>query len=280
MNGVPSVPARKAELSLFRNPALAIWPTDEAAHPVERDGDVRSIEDGLMDVGERHVGETGRVQVHLHSLTVGERERVGILGSDRRFVGSSRDPRIAISHSFRSGLCQTIITSLPVGPRACPMLPNAATGLSKNIVPNLLMTTWKFFGGKRWTCASATSKVTLLGLPPRRVLGHDRSRALTGRRPARCRPRRPAPLHGSSARSHIRHQGRGRGAGHPRHGAALRCAAATRRRSRSSSAGGATRVAQPGDEERRDGRGLFGDSPPFASPRPLRSVLGSLTSSS
>jgi len=67
---------------------------------------------------------------------------------------------MATSHSLRSLACHTITTRRPAGRSARPTLANAATGSSKNIVPNLLIARSKRSRGKRWTCASACSKVT------------------------------------------------------------------------------------------------------------------------
>ena len=57
------------------------------------------------------------------------------------------------------------------------MLANAATGSSKNIVPNLLIARSKRSGGKRWTCASACSKVTLRSPSAR---ASSRARSIAG----------------------------------------------------------------------------------------------------
>ena len=66
------------------------------------------------------------------------------------------------SHSLRSGACQTSITRRPCLRSARPMLANAATRSSKNIVPNRLIARSKRSGGNGWTCASACSKETFL----------------------------------------------------------------------------------------------------------------------
>jgi hypothetical protein len=57
------------------------------------------------------------------------------------------------------------------------MLANAATGSSKNIVPNLLIVRSNCFAGKRWTWASARSKVTLRSPSTRAT---SRARAIIG----------------------------------------------------------------------------------------------------
>ena len=57
------------------------------------------------------------------------------------------------------------------------MLANAATGSSKNIVPNLLIARSKRSGGKRWSCASAHSKVTL---PSPSARASSRARSMAG----------------------------------------------------------------------------------------------------
>src|SRR3954447_11288753 len=91
--------------------------------------------------------------------------------------GPARDWRIETSHSLRSWACQTIITRRPAGRRARRMLSNAATGSSKNIVPNLLITRSNRSRGKRWICTLACSKVTLRSLSAR---ASSRARSMAG----------------------------------------------------------------------------------------------------
>src|SRR6266511_1939801 len=61
----------------------------EAADPVERGGDVRTVVDGLMHIGEGDVDPPRSVQDPLHGGRIGERERVLPLGSDRYGVPES-----------------------------------------------------------------------------------------------------------------------------------------------------------------------------------------------
>ena len=48
----------------------------EAAHPIERGWNVRTIEDGLPDVGEPDLAEAGRPEDRLNRCPIGERERI------------------------------------------------------------------------------------------------------------------------------------------------------------------------------------------------------------
>src|SRR5262245_41984916 len=54
----------------------------EAADPVEGRGNVRTVVDGLMDVGEGDAGEARRLQDLLHGRLIGERERIRFPGRD------------------------------------------------------------------------------------------------------------------------------------------------------------------------------------------------------
>ena len=79
------------------------------------------------------------------------------------------------------------------GRSARPILANAATGSSKNIVPNLLMARSKRCCGKWWTCASACSKVTLRARRRGSARGHARWRARRRRPRVQCLPGPCAP---------------------------------------------------------------------------------------
>ena len=103
---------------------------------------------------------------------------------------------MATAHSLSSLPCQTIITSRPSGRSAPLILANAVPGSSKNIVPNLLIASSNCCAGKRCTCASACSKVTLRSPRRQPVRGHVRSQARRRRRRARCRVRNQCGLAG------------------------------------------------------------------------------------
>ena len=61
--------------------------------------------------------------------------------------------------------CQATNTTRPPSAVARRRLANAATGSSKNMTPNRLITTSKVPGANGWTWASACSNVTLAGPP-------------------------------------------------------------------------------------------------------------------
>jgi EAL domain-containing protein (putative c-di-GMP-specific phosphodiesterase class I) len=95
-NQMPSPPAVRGErlaqplkrtLRASRiQPLQRVVRAGEAADPGERGGDVWTVVDGFVHVGEGDVGEPRSVQDRLHGRRVGERERVRPLGSDRHRV--------------------------------------------------------------------------------------------------------------------------------------------------------------------------------------------------
>ena len=124
-------------------------PARETADPLEGRRDVRTVVDGLVDVGERGLAEPRRAEDRLHGVLIGKRERRPRFRAWDRRPSRPSARSIATDHSLCSCSCQTIITRRPAGRSATARLANAATGSSKNIVPNRLMARSKPSAGKR-----------------------------------------------------------------------------------------------------------------------------------
>ncbi len=80
-------------------------------------------------------------------------------GSDRPAASASRT---VDTHSFLGSGCHARRATRPPGRSAPPMLVNAATGSSKNMMPNRLIARSNGGSAKRWTCASACRKVAFV----------------------------------------------------------------------------------------------------------------------
>ena len=207
----------------------------EAADPVEGGGHVRTVVDRLVDVGEGDVGEPRGAPGS--AVTVGgSASENGSGPAEAAATGPSapaRDWWIATSHSLRSWACQTIITRRPAGRSARLMLANAATGSSKNIVPNLLIARSKrslrkavdlCVGVLEGDVAEPLGLGQLAGtldggrgdVDPERTACLGRARGLPGRLPGPTSDVEDVVVELDASRP----------------GAVLRCAAAVRRRSR------------------------------------------------
>ena len=100
----------------------------EPADPLEGRRDLRTVADGLADIGERGLGEFRRAEDRLHGVLIGKRERLPRFRRWDRRPSRPSARSIATDHSLCSCSCQTIITRRPAGRSATAMLANAATG--------------------------------------------------------------------------------------------------------------------------------------------------------